>query len=383
MTLGASTPAPPKSPQVPLPQLRPTRLDDYPQIQRLESSHGLLTLPAENWARMWLDNPLRSRLGDDWPFGWVLEDTAGVIVGSLANIPSLYRFQDRELVSVTGRGWVVREDYRGAALLLMDEYFNQDRADLFINTTVNSMAVDPFSAFGSARVPLGDWETAAYWVTGYPGFARTALRIKNVPMPGVFAIPAAAVLKLKDAITSRPIANGTPSATIEQASHFDARFDAFWKELSSQNRGRLVGVRDCPTLTWHFAGPLRAGQAWIMTASNNGMMRAYAVLKRQDHPPSGLTRMRLVDYQTVDAENDLLPGIVAAALKRCAAEGIHTLEHVGCGLPKTHAIDGVAPYRRKLPAWPFYYHAADSDLNAALRNPLVWDPSTYDGDASL
>ena len=383
MTLGAPTSAPVKSPQRPLPQLRATRLDDYPQIQRLESSHELLTLPAGDWARMWLDNPLRSRLGKDWPFGWVLEDSAGHIVGSLANITSLYRFAGREVVAVTGRGWVVSAEYRGAALLLMDEYFNQGRADLFINTTVNSMAVDPFSAFGSARVPLGDWETAAYWVTGYTGFARTALRIKHVPLPSLLALPAAAVLKVKDVVTAQQFGDANTSAAVEQAANFDARFDAFWHELAEQNNNRLLGVRDRQTLAWHFAGPLRAGQAWIFTASRDQKMRAYAVFKRQDHPPSGLVRMRLVDYQSIDARVDLLPSLINAALRKCVAEEIHTLEHVGCGLPKMQAFDRVAPYRRTLPAWPFYYHAADPTLNEALRNPKVWDPSTFDGDASL
>jgi hypothetical protein len=46
-------------------------------------------------------------------------------------------------------------------------------------------------------------------------------------------------------------------------------------------------------------------------------------------------------------------------------------------------LDRRAPYRRKLPAWPFYYHAADTVLNQTLRDPRIWDPSAFDGDASL
>jgi hypothetical protein len=105
---------------------------------------------------------------------------------------------------------------------------------------------------------------------------------------------------------------------------------------------------------------MRAGQLWIMTASINGLLRAYAIFKRQDHPPSGLVRMRMVDYQTLDPEADLLCPLIAAARCRCEAEGIHFLEHVGCKLPKTARFDEFAPYRRRLPAWPFYYHASDT-----------------------
>ena len=144
---------------LPLPNLRPARFDDYPQIQKLESLFGLLSLSDQDWRAIWLDNPLRARLGESWPIGWVLEEASGLIVGSLANIPSRYCYRGHELIAATGRGWVVMPEYRGVALWLMDEYFNQPGADLFINTTVNSMAVDPFSAFGSVRVPLGDWES--------------------------------------------------------------------------------------------------------------------------------------------------------------------------------------------------------------------------------
>ena len=367
---------------LPLPLLRPARFEDYPQIERLESSHGLLTLPADDWRGLWLDNPLWRRAGEEWPIGWVLEDAAGAVVGSLGNIPSLYTYRDCELIAATGRGWVVASEYRGLALWLMDEYFHQPAVDLFINTTVNALAVDAFSALGSVRVPLGDWFTAAYWITRHCAFARTALRIKAVPLPGLLAIPAAGLLRLKDAFGVRPLPAPVASVVVERADAFDARFDAFWTELVRQNPGRLLGVRDGRTLSWHFGRPIRAGQAWIFTASRNHLLRAYCVLKRQDHPQSGLVRMRLVDYQNLEAE-ELLPGLLRAALERCQAEGIYALEHVGCDLPKMRSLDRCAPYRRKLPAWSFHYKAVDPALDADLRRPEVWDPSGFDGDASL
>ena len=93
-------------------------------------------------------------------------------------------------------------------------------------------------------------------------------------------------------------------------------------------------------------------------------MSAYAILKRQDHAPSGLKRMRLVDYQSIDSDDALGP-IIAAAIARCRRERIHTLEHVGCGLPKMRTFDALAPYRRKLPAWPYYFKAADPGWRAS------------------
>ncbi|HZK82845.1 MAG TPA: hypothetical protein VFC46_17310 [Humisphaera sp.] len=370
------------SPTQCLPNLRPARLEDYPQIERLESTHGLLTLSPDDWRNLWLDNPLRPRLGDAWPFGWVLENADGAIVGSLTNIPTLYTFRGQDLIAATGRAWVVAPEYRGAALWLMDEYFNQGQADLFINTTVNALAVDTFTTFGSTRVPMGDWESAAYRITNYHGFARTALRLKKFPLATALAPAVGAALYSKDALTGGSLSAGT-SHSIEITGSFDARFDDFWHVLVRQNPNKLLNTRSRQTLNWHFAGPLRAGQLWIVTAMRNRLLRAYCILKRQDHPQSGLIRMRLVDYQSIAGDEGLLPALLRAATRRCIAERIHVLEHVGCGLERMRAFEQFAPYRRALGAWPYYYHAADSSLNAQLRNPELWEPSAFDGDSSL
>jgi len=287
------------------------------------------------------------------------------------------------LVSTTGRGWVVDPEYRGVALWLMEEYFFQDHVDLFINTTVNALAVDAFCTFGSARVPLGDWETASYWVTGYLGFAASALRIKGVRRNGLLAAPLATALRVKEVFTNARFPAVSSPSSIDRVDDFGQEFDEFWRELVQQNPDKLLAVRDAATLRWHFAGALRDRHAWILTARKNGLLRAYCMLKRQDHPPSGLVRMRLVDYQNLDSDQDLLPAFLREAVRRCAAEGIHVLEYLGGGLPKTAAIDRHAPYRRKLQAWPFYYKAVDPKVEAALQKPEVWDPSAFDGDTSL
>ena len=111
-------------------------------------------------------------------------------------------------------------------------------------------------------------------------------------------------------------------------------------------------------------------------------MRAYAILKRQDLN-GGLRRLRLVDYQSLEPDVELLPCLVRASLRRCAAEDVYVLEHFGCGLPKMRAFDHLAPYRSKVKTWAYFAHAAEPALASVLRRPEVWDPSMFDGDASF
>lgn len=373
------TPPKPLAQKVSPPRLRPARFEDYPQIQQLESSHLADSLPTSDWHSLFLDNPLWPRLGGQWPIGWVLENDSGIVVGSLTNFPSLYRFHGKELICANGRSWVVAAEYIGFALWLMDEYYNQGDADLFINTTVGPKGTAAANMY-STRVPVGDWQTIAYWVIGYRGFAQKALAKLGVPLPSALAIPAAAALWMKDALFSKRLPVVPNAVVIEAADDFDQRFDFFWEELLRQNSDRLLGVRNRPALAWHYGISSRRGRLWILTASRNGLLRAWCVLMRPDRR-QGLRRMRLIDYQSLETDADLLPALLEAAFERCAAEDIYVLEHLGCGLPKMHNFDRLAPYRRKLPSWQFYYRAVDPTFASELCKPQVWDPSEFDGDA--
>ncbi len=373
----STTSAPPTMP----PRLRVARLEDWEQIHRVEAAHLETSQPLEDWRSLWLDNPLWPRRGDRWPIGWVLEDNLGTVVGSLLNIPTLYHFRGRELINAVGRAWAVNRSFRGYALWLLDEYYNQPRVDLFVNNTIAPLAEEAHRGY-STRVPLGKWGASSYWVTNYRGFARKALQILRIPLPGFLSMPVAACLRLRDALRGKRLPTTTSGILVETVSKFDWRFDGFWQELLRQNPDKLLAARDARTLTWHYAVPQRRGRLWVYTAARNGQLRAYCVLKRQDWK-GGIRRMGLVDYQTLEPDNDLLAGMVHAALKRSAAENIDVLDHLGLGLPELASFDRCAPYRHSSSHWPFCFHVADPALAAELRLAEVWSPSAFDGDASF
>jgi hypothetical protein len=75
--------------------------------------------------------------------------------------------------------------------------------------------------------------------------------------------------------------------------------------------------------------------------------------------------------------------LLSWAMKKCRAEGIHMLEHVGRWLEEGEVLDRIAPYRRRLLAWRYAYRANNPELAEGLREPRAWAPSLFDGDASL
>ncbi len=380
------------SSSVSTPLLRTARLEDYQDIQRLGLEHSLDVPSYEDWSGLWLNNPLRVRLGKDFPIGWVLETNGGELVGCMGTAWSRYTFQGETLISAVARAWFAPVEYRGFALELMDEYLNQPGVDLFINNCVSQPAHAAFSQF-CAPIPLGQWNSMSYWVTGYRGFAERVLKSARVPLSGLLCYPVSAGLWMKDVTAGKRLHTTSASFAAGSLDRFDSQFDVFWGELVRQNPEKLLADRSAAALSWHFAIPMRKKRLWILTAFRNGQLRAYCTLTRQDHAfrlpalthndRQGIRAMRLVDYQSIEPEVDYLSGLLEVALRRCRKEELYILECLGRNVPKMHVVDEVAPHRAELENWKFYYRASDPNLNAKLQEPMVWDPSAYDGDASF
>lgn len=362
-------------------KIRPAHFDDYDQIARLEATLSPEPLPFEDWRAIWTSNPLWPDLGSWWPIGWVLETPGGELVGCLGNVPLRYHFRGELLTAASGRGWVVLPQHRafGSARKLLDAHFLQ-QADVVLDTSVSKEGSDR-AGFLSNRIPAGDWETIAYFVTGYRTFAARALQKLKVPLAQPLAPIAGAGLRLKDRTLGKRLPKPPSGFSIEETDRFDSRFDGFWNELLRQKPETMLAARDSATMTWHFAVPMRKKRLWIFTASRNGQLRGYAIFERKDSGEE-IRRMRLIDYQAIEPEADLLAGMLPAALRRCVTEGISVLSKSGLGLPAMRAFDETAPYRRKQP-WPFWYRSENPALAEELREAKHWEPTEYDGDASI
>lgn len=361
------------------PAFRAMRFDDYDKIRALLLQHALETPAFEDWRHRWIANPLWQRLGTDAPIGWVLETAAGEIVGSMESIPTRYEFNGSDLIAGASAAWCAKDPYRGYALQLIDEYFNQS-VDLLMMTTVGPNAVPILSRY-CGPVPVGQWDQRSYFITEHVSFARRALQKYHVAPARLLAYPIGWGLSSKDALYNRALPEPPGDVLVESTDKFDSRFDDFWGELVRENREKLLAERSSRALWWHFDAAIRSNRLWILTATKSHRLRAYCILRKESTPDA--RQMSVIDYQSLDHERDLLPGFLHVALRRCAAEGFDVLQNVGVGVPKMRVFDEYAPYRRRLPNSVFFYMAPDATLAAALNQPRCWDPSLYDGDATL
>jgi hypothetical protein len=379
-------------------RVREAHFEDYEQIASLESRFGLAVKSHEAWVHLWKGNPLYRELKTDWPIGWVLEDGDGKIVGSMGNIPLLYEFDGRRVIVASGRHWVADPAYRSVAILLLHNLISQRRIDLYLNTTVSDASVPAVVALGCSQAPVGVWDEVAYWITNYFGCLQSVMAAKN-PFASSLRKGSWTHLKaigtqlsglplrlfsaaaLKNRLTKR--AGPKPDIEVTACAEFDDRFDRFWEELRKKNRQVLLAVRSRESLQWHFKHAAEENRLWITTVVDGSRLIAYAIFCKVSNLSSGITQVKLVDYQSLDNSPTMLEPILAWTLERCRSEGIHMLEHTGRWLEKGEWFDEAAPYRRKLPAWQYFYRVHNPTLRQQLGNKHAWAPSLFDGDATL
>lgn len=362
--------------------VREGRFSDYDRIAALRLRHGMSGRSREAWTELWKSNPAYIGCEDEVPIGWVVETSDSEIVGWLANIPFAYCFKGRMLKVAAAGEWVVDPAYRGYSLRLMALSTNQPHADVVLTTTASATAEAACRVLGWSRVPVGRWNESAFWVTNYRGFANVALRTRSVPWAAAWSYPAGAVLRGRDLLRGAGVRR-TPSLTVELCEQFDSLFDDFWDELKRQSDGVLVGVRSRDTLNWHFKHALCDNSALLVTALHGSKLMAYAVFDRRDNSRLGLQRYRLIDIQWLRPATDAPQQILSFMLERCRQEHVHVLEDFGCTLESRGAVGIQAPYKRKLQSWGYFTKTRHADLAQELSVRENWQPSLFDGDASL
>jgi len=361
-------------------KIREVQLSEYPHIEALLRRNGLYTKKREEWEHLWVNNPVYKKL-QQWAVGWAVEDSQQEIVGYIGNLPVSASFRGREFIASCMNSLVADPSYRGYAGYLLRRAINYKLPDLTIASTANGDAVHLLDGFRLSHIPAGDWGQASFWITHYSGFAGSVFAQKGWSRP--LSTSAATILWLKDHLSRRNSWIQKHLEKFEVSPAFDERFDVFWHELKHVYPERLLLTRSREVLDWHFRFAVQDQRLWIVTCSDNSRMMAYALFRRRDVPEYGLKRMQFIDFQTLNGDNDVLVAMVAWALKKCQEEGIHTLEAFGFHPRKQSVIDGLKPYHRKLPSWWYFYKAVNKDLGRELQNPDLWDPSHFDGDASL
>lgn len=360
--------------------VREATLEDFAAISELVRRNGLSSPKYTDWARLWNDNPFRSELPA--PLGWVLENNAQAIVGTLSNIVRMYAYNDEPVRVATASAWAIDPPYRTSAIFLAKHYFSQKNVDLFLNTTASPAAADIFKAFRCTELPAPSYTRVLFWVIRYAAFAGGALRKMHLPAaPGVKHLLGTALYWRDLAHRPKPRYRRISTCLLTA---FDERFDAFWDSLR-RRRNRLLAVRTSEALAWQFRPALENGRAAIVAVLDGGSLSGYLIMTRGDDEQLGLRRFRVVDIQVARDEPDLILSLMASAVEYAAQSGVDVFEAVGFHKSKRDVLEQLNPHHRTYPSCPYLYKVKpeSQSLRDALQNSDAWDASLFDGDASL
>jgi len=357
--------------------IRQAVLRDYEQITALLARNGLETRSREEWQHLWIDNPVYRNL-QTWPMGWIVEDGAE-IVGYLGMIPVSYHFKGREVLAASLHAFSLDAAHRGQGLLLLNRLQECPGAEYFVGSTANANSSKLLDRLGIERVPVGDWENSAFWIINYEGFTGSFLSRKR--WPASLAGLASFALRSNDKL----LRSSWPEQKhcLQRQTAFDERFDVFWQELQKSQPERFLATRSRETLDWHFKFSLSKNRTWVVTHEVHSRLVAYGIFQRQDNREVNLKKIRLIDWQCLPGAESTLGSMLGWALGECRSQGMHMLEAFGFRPDKQKRIDRLAPHRRKLSSWTYFHKLSSPALQRELQDPEVWDPSPFDGDASL
>src|SRR5262249_47510678 len=142
------------------------------------------------------------------------------IVGLIGNIPFDCHFHGRNLTCSAACAWVVDPPFRRFSMALLDSLMEQPGVDLIVSTTVSANSEPALRFLGWSRVPSGTWDQSAFWIANYRSFARSALSLKSVLLPGLFSYPLAGALFCLDLLKMR-LHSGVSNVELRFSTQFD------------------------------------------------------------------------------------------------------------------------------------------------------------------
>jgi hypothetical protein len=370
---------------LPRPAIREASFSDFSAVAALKQRGGLVADSFENWERLWRHNPALTVSQSDHPIGWVLE-ADGAIVGYLGNISLLCRFGDRTLTAATSHGLVVDPPYRSLGLTLIAAFFRQKSVDLFLSTSAIESVGKIAIAFRSSSVPQPDYDTVLFWVLQPRPFARALMRKLQLKpaVSGIGEILASIAVGTDKILRKRRPKRSSALFAISEIpiDEIGEDFQELWMEKVHETP-RVFSDRSPATLRWHYEVPGDRGSVRVLCCRRNGELVGYAMVRSDTDEPSGLRKSMIADLVARHDDPEIVNALCVAAYDHAKSAGSHVLEVIGFPSSIRRVCSQGNPYRRKLPACPFFYKAADPTLHKTLSDPAAWYACPFDGDATL
>jgi len=339
---------------------------------------------AENWVRLWRDNPAL-QTGQAVPrIGWVLLD-GEKIVGFLGSISLLYQFRGQVLIVTATCRFAIEPGYRGFTHLLIGSFFRQKDVDLFLNTTATVSAGKMMTALRALPVPQRHYGRVLFWVLRPTQFAQFVLHRAGCSrtLSKLASAAAGLLIRADSRFRGRRPPSPAPGYAVRETSleSLGPEFSRFWEDRARE-ASYLFAQRTPETFLWHFDAPGSRRSTTVLSCSEETRMLGYAIV-RHDSPQENFRRSLVADLMVESEDPALILTLLSAAYDSARRAGSHVLELLGFPERIRDVCIQAKPYSRDYPACPYFYKARNLELQKELQTENAWYACPYDGDATL
>jgi len=368
-------------------RVEPVLFEDFQAITDLMQRLGMAVPESKArskqfWAGLWLENPALGHFEGLPELGWKIISN-NRLVGFFGNIPQISWIRSQKVLVSTARAWAVEREFRWAVPQLCEAFFNRNTIDLVIISSANKPASKRCLEFGGSQMPESSYQEVFYWIVSPSGFSQSLLRKIGVPNKLL------RIGKFADLLPLRPLfaaaLENQDRQSIEEIplKSLGRQFDNFWSRMQVDYADRLLATRDSKTLRWYFGLSGNAKETKFFGHFENGILKGYIVVVRDDVSLVNLRRLRIADLVVLDENQSAVKKLIAAAYSEAKAQGCHILELTGLPPAIREIISTLKPFRRKMQTFPFYFRALSADLANQLSQANSWYVTAYDGDSAI
>lgn len=335
---------------------------------------------------LWFQSPART---SEHPFGWVMENADGIVVGFFGLVPAIVKLGDREVVAGAGHSWAVHPAYRCYGLRLMQKVLEWGRQRLVLITGANEETASILRnvSSGFRKIPIDSFNRHFWWLIRPGVVVRWALTQRGYEsMPRIVEMPIVRGL-FTGAMRAYFAKHRTfwfdcPVLPVELVSSCGEEFDELWHRL--KHTYGILGVRDRATLNWrHFQIPSIIGRTVIFACREGGALQGYLALQERygvAGDPPGLFAVTDVFYDR--RRPNVLRNLFNAALDFAVSKGCAVFQVSNMSQDLAEHLESQGPYVRPLRGWNYWYRMLLEDMAQVCRAQEWW-PSASDGESNI
>lgn len=362
------------------PQIRPATRADAVGVAPLLREAGFKAWDDAGWG--WLHERNPAAAGRDAAHGWVLAEPDGAVHGFLGNIPQEHVVHGRLVPSVTCTAWVVREAARSQSVKLLQAFFRQPDAELWLSTTANAASAPHYEALKAATPADPALRTGWAWVADDAAALAGRLEALSVGLHGVLGRVGAPALRAGRVVSGRArVARHREVERVERVETLTPTQSAHVDELGEALRV-LPGVqvrRTGADLAWRLADPQAPGGVALLLHHPDGL-RGVAVVGRH-HPASRAPEGRLLDLVVAPGQDWAVHPLLRAAVETVRSWGLGLLYCAPVGAHLAGRLEGLGGQPVPREAGSHWLRAAPKERSAPCAD--AWRATPWDGDGAL